>query len=253
MLVSAPRVLHWLQQHLWMPPNAAAHGRALDRQMAISLAAMIFIFILAQAIMLLAIMHPARKRASISWWNIATFSGLTILFVVLSIHAERLWAANRFQGPAYDALQVEIVAQQFAWYFRYPGADARFGAVRPELVDAAGGNPLGLDSHDPAGHDDIVAAQLVLPVGREVNLRLRSLDVVHGFFIPAMRLKQNAVPGSTFDVHFTPTQTGTYGIVCSQVCGSGHYRMEAELRVVTPDEYATWLAQHEPVTKGGLR
>jgi cytochrome c oxidase subunit 2 len=83
---------------------------------------------------------------------------------------------------------------------------------------------------------------LVLPVGHEVDLQIRSLDVVHGLFIPAMRLKQNALPGSTLHVHFTPVVVGEYPIVCSQVCGSGHYRMEAKLRVVSPSDFAQWMA-----------
>lgn len=228
-----------------MPPNGALHGRSLDRQMVISLAAMLVVFIVAQTVMLVAIVRPSRSSApGISRWNVATFGALTLLFALLTIHAERLWEANRFQGPAYDALQVEVVGQQYVWYFRYPGADARFGTVRPALVDAAAGNPLGLDANDPAAKDDFVASELVVPTGREINLRLRSLDVIHGFFIPGMRLKQNAVPGSVFNVHFTPTEPGTYDIVCSQVCGSGHYRMEASLRVVPPDQFANWQAAH---------
>jgi cytochrome c oxidase subunit II len=239
---------------MWMPANAAAHGGALDRQLAVSLVAVAVIFALAQVVMLIAILRPAKAGvARISWWNVVTFGALTLLFVLLSVRAESLWAANRFQGPAYDALQVEVVGQQYVWYFRYPGADARFGRVLPELVDAAAGNPLGLDAKDPAAQDDFVASELVLPAGREVNLRLRSLDVVHGFFVPAMRLKQNAVPGSVFDVHFTPTEVGSYDIVCSQVCGSGHFRMEAQLRVVSPQEFTTWLAQHAPPARGAAR
>jgi len=233
-----------------MPPNAAAHGQSLDRQMAVSIAAMVAVFILGQVVLLIAIIRPARDGATqVPWWNVFTFGTLTLLFVVLTVRAETLWAANRFQGPSYDALQVEVVGQQYAWYFRYPGTDARFGIVRPELVDAAAGNPLGLDAKDPAARDDLVTSQLVVPVGREVNLRLRSLDVIHGFFIPGMRLKQNAVPGSVFNVHFTPTEIGRYPIVCSQVCGSGHYRMEAELRVVSLNEFSDWLAKHAPVAQ----
>jgi cytochrome c oxidase subunit 2 len=257
MHLSALSGLSWLLQPagtMWMPANAAAHGGALDRQLAISLIAVVIIFAVAQVVMLVAIIQPAKSGAArISWWNVVTFGALTLLFVLLSVRAESLWAANRFQGAAYDALQVEVVGQQYVWYFRYPGADARFGTVRPELVDAPSGNPLGIDVKDPAAQDDFVTSELVLPAGREVNLRLRSLDVVHGFFVPAMRLKQNAVPGSVFNVHFTPTEVGSYDIVCSQVCGSGHYRMEAQLRVVSPQDFADWLEQHAPAGKGAAR
>jgi cytochrome c oxidase subunit 2 len=130
---------------------------------------------------------------------------------------------------------------QFAWYFRYPGPDAIFGAVQPRLASAPEGNPLGIDPGDPNGHDDVVSSDLILPQGREVDLRLRAQDVIHGFAIPEMRLKQNAVPGETVHVHFTPVKTGTYAILCTQLCGSGHYRMNATLQVVPEEQFKAWL------------
>jgi len=84
-----------------------------------------------------------------------------------------------------------------------------------------------------------------LPVGREVDLRLSAQDVIHGFSIPELRLKQNAVPGETIHVHFTPTRPGTYAILCTQLCGLGHYRMNATLRVVSAEEFAGWIAARE--------
>jgi cytochrome c oxidase subunit 2 len=142
-------------------------------------------------------------------------------------------------------MQVEVVGQQFQWYFRYPGEDAAFGITRPQLANAAAGNPLGIDPQDQRGNDDLVSSVLTLPVGKEVDLRLRSFDVIHGFFIPAMRLKQNAVPGLVLHVHFTPITVGTYPILCSQVCGLGHARMQAQLRVVSQDAYQDWLKAQE--------
>ena len=234
-----------------MPPSASAQGPVFDRQMWLTLGAMLTILVVAQLMLLLAVLRSSKPDTPrFSLWNAATFVALTLLLVVLTVRAEKLWAANRFQGPAYDAIQVEVVGQQYQWYFRYPGGDAAFGAVKPELVNPAGGNPLGIDRSDPQAADDFVSSTLVLPVGREVNLRVRSLDVVHGFFIPAMRVKQDAVPGSVFNVHFTPITTGTYDIVCSQVCGTGHFRMGAELRVVTLSDYAAWLKAH---AAGGQR
>jgi cytochrome c oxidase subunit 2 len=165
------------------------------------------------------------------------------MYLWMAITAQHLWAVNRFEGASPEAMQVEVVGQQFQWYFRYPGPDAAFGIARPPLVNAAAGNPLGLDPQDSRGADDIVSSVLVLPLGREVDLRLRSLDVIHGFFIPAMRLKENTVPGLILHIHFTPIALGTYPILCSQVCGSGHARMQAQLRVVSPDAYQQWLQQ----------
>jgi len=144
-----------------------------------------------------------------------------------------------------EAMQVEVTGMQFAWYFRYPGHDATFGNTKLSLVAPGEGNPLGIDPRDPHSADDIVTSQLVLPAGREVDLTLLSQDVIHGFSVPEMRLKQNALPGQTAHIHFTPTTPGTYAILCTQLCGLGHYRMTATMLILPPDKFATWLQQHE--------
>jgi cytochrome c oxidase subunit 2 len=164
---------------------------------------------------------------------------------LLAVRAERLWAATRYTGPDLAALQVEATGMQFAWYFRYPGPDAAFGRTRPQLVAPAEANPLGIDPADPRGTDDIVSSQLVLPANREVDLRLHAQDVIHGFSVPALRLKQNAVPGQDMHIHFTPTVPGAYAILCTQLCGLGHYRMTANLRVLSLADYQRWLADQE--------
>jgi cytochrome c oxidase subunit 2 len=104
---------------------------------------------------------------------------------------------------------------------------------------------LGLDPADTQGTDDVVSSELVLPAGRDVDLRLRAQDVIHGFFVPGMRLKQNAVPGLTLHVHFTPATPGEYPILCSQLCGLGHGHMEARLRVLPAEQFEAWLATRE--------
>ena len=82
-------------------------------------------------------------------------------------------------------------------------------------------------------------------MNREVDLRLNAQDVIHGLSIPELRLKQNAVPGQTIHVHFTPTTPGTYAILCTQLCGLGHYRMNATLRILHPDQFKAWLASKQ--------
>jgi cytochrome c oxidase subunit 2 len=144
---------------------------------------------------------------------------------------------------------VEVTGIQFQWYFRYPGRDGTYGAIKPGLVDAAGGNPLGLDPADPHSHDDIVSSVLELPVDRQAEIGLRAQDVIHGFFIPGMRVMQNATPGMPSQIHITPTRIGDYAIVCSQLCGLGHYRMHAVLRVVSQQDFATWMAQYQTASK----
>jgi cytochrome c oxidase subunit II len=228
-----------------MPPNAALHGVAVDALMRWNLLALLLCFVLAHLWLIFAILRRHEARAFPSSVRWALLAGLCVMYVWMAITAQRLWAVNRFEGPSLEAMQVEVVGQQFQWYFRYPGTDAAFGAAKPTLVSAAAGNPLGIDPNDSRGADDLVSSVLVLPVNREVDLRLRSLDVIHGFFIPSMRLKQNAVPGLVLHVHFTPTTVGTYSILCSQVCGLGHARMQAQLRVVSAQEFQEWLKTRE--------
>ncbi len=240
---------------LWpMPANGAFGGAAADRLMLDAAAGMLALFVIAH-LLLIGAMLSNRRLSSGSKdqakrpraWLVEALPLLTIsaLFIWLTVAAERLWAAQRFVGPAPDALQVEAVGVQFQWYFRYPGPDAEFGQTRPQLVAAAAGNPLGLDPMDIRAADDVVSSVLMLPAGREVDLRLRAHDVIHGLFIPGMRVKQNAVPGLVLHIHFTPEVAGTYPILCTQVCGSGHARMQAVLRVVPPAEYDAWLNARE--------
>ncbi len=228
-----------------MPPNGALHGGALDHLMEVNLAWLGGIFVLAHVLLIVALL-PRRRRAlsihSLLRLEAAGVAGLSLLYAAFGVMAQHVWAADRFEGAAPTALQVEVVGVQFQWYFRYPGQDAAFGSTRPQLVEAAMGNPLGLDPADARGSDDLVSSVLVLPAGREVDLRLRAHDVMHGFFVPGMRLKQNAVPGMVLHVHFTPERAGEYPILCTQVCGSGHARMQAVLRVVPPVQYDRWLA-----------
>ena len=224
----------------WLPQNGALHGVLVDEQLRLNLWIVVVLAVTAQSFLLTAIWMRRRPVAGGGLAKTLALAAISLLFVSLMVRSETLWAA-RYSGGNPGAMQVEVTGVQFAWYFRYPGADAAFGRTRPEMVDAGAGNPLGIDEADSHAQDDVVTSELVLPAGREVDLRLRAQDVIHGFFVPEMRIKQNAMPGDTFHIHFTPQKRGTYGILCSQVCGLGHYRMQATLRVVNEDEFDTWL------------
>ena len=236
---------------LWpLPPDAALHGPALDHHLLLNLWIAVALLALAHLILFAGLALRRRTQArSQGLIEFLPLGFLTLLFAFLAIRAERLWAATRYVGPDLSALQVEVTGAQFAWYFRYPGPDAAFGRTRPELIAPGAGNPLGIDPADPRGADDIVSSQLVLPANREVDLRLHAQDVIHGFSIPAMRLKQNAVPGQDIHIHFTPTVPGTYAILCTQLCGLGHFRMTANLVVLPRADYLQWLADRDSSTK----
>jgi cytochrome c oxidase subunit 2 len=230
-----------------LPVDAALHGHALDAHLLLNLWIALALFTLANVLLVAGTLfhrrsHRPLHKLTLEYIPLAAFAAL---FLFLSVRAHSLWAAQRYVGAAPDALQVEVTGMQFAWYFRYPGADMTFGRTRNTFVAPAEGNPVGIEPSDPHGADDIVRSQLVLPAGREVDLTLRAVDVIHGFNIPQMRIKQNAVPGQTQHIHFTPQTPGDYAILCTQVCGLGHYRMQALLRVLPQDQFATWLHQQE--------
>ncbi len=237
-----------------LPVDASAHGPTLDQHLILNLWVAVALLALAHLILFAGLLLRRRREppANPFWLGLIEYlpvAALTILFGFFTLRAERLWAAIRYVGPDPAALQVEATGMQFAWYFRYPGDDYRFGRTEPERIAPGEGNPLGLDLHDPAAADDFVTSELVLPLNREVDVHLHAQDVIHGFAIPALRVKQNAVPGENLHVHFTPTATGTYAILCMQLCGAGHYRMTANLRVVTPAEFERWRAAHEAAAK----
>ena len=233
---------------IWpLPRQASVHGASIDRHLLLNLAIIVALAVTAHAILLIGLVKSRDDQAAESGrrrsFRLEALPLLlfTVLFGGLAVQAERLWAASRYVGASPEALQVEVTGKQFAWYFRYPGEDATFGRTDLALVDAGAGNPLGLEPRDTHGEDDVVSSELVLPVNREVDLRLRAQDVIHGFAVPEMRLKQNAVPGETVHLHFTPSRRGTYAILCTQLCGLGHYRMNANLRVLSENDFQRWL------------
>ncbi len=234
-----------------LPVNGSLHGVALDRHLLLNLWIVLGLAGVAHLLLLLGLLFTRDRRAAGASaartlrLEYLPLTALTLLFAGLTLQAERLWARTRYTGAELTALQIEVTGVQFAWYFRYAGTDETFGRVDSALVDAGAANPLGIDPADGHGKDDLITSELVLPAGREVDLRLRALDVIHGFAIPEMRLKQNAVPGQTIHLHFTPVRTGTYAILCTQLCGLGHYRMNANLRVLPEVEFERWLSARE--------
>ena len=235
-----------------MIPLASAHGGAIDDQMQLTFVLMGVVFLAAQLGLGLFVWKYRDRSGSkaeyshghmgLEWmWTVLT----AILFVGLNLMGYNVWAQARFQGAKPGALPVEVTAVQFAWYFRYPGPDGKFGKVDTQKADASLGNEgaLGLDLDDPASGDDLVIQTLYLPVNQEVDITLRAQDVIHNFNVPAMRVKQDAVPGLLIHTHFTPAKTGEYEIACAELCGLGHYKMRAFVRVQSEADFNKWMAE----------
>jgi cytochrome c oxidase subunit II len=230
--------------HMFPAPAPITVAAVLvDQQYARTLYVAGAVFVLAQLGLAFAVVRfrdrgaPARfSRGSVPL-EILWTSITLIVFLGLAVAGRRAWAMDRYTPPAPDAIQIEVTEAQFVFTFRYPGPDEKFGRLDPRLVDAPTGNPLGLDPADPHGKDDVVSATLTVPVNHPIELLLRSQDVVHNFDVRELRLQQDAVPGMMIPIHFTATKIGTYAIVCTQLCGLGHNKMNAELHVVSEKEY----------------
>jgi cytochrome c oxidase subunit II len=235
----------------WLPAAISSGAIRADHQLQMSLALLGTIFVLTQ--MLLGWMvWRHRDRGGSSGATTSSSVGLesasvaaaAVLFLGMNLYAAKSWAAHSFVGEGKPgAVRVEVTGQQFRWYFRYPGADGKFGATKPELQDASTGNPLGLDPDDAAGADDRVSAILVLPAGREVEVTLHAQDVIHSFFVPQLRLKQDAVPGMDAHIRFQADKAGDYEVVCAELCGQGHHQMNAKLKVLPEGEFQRWLIE----------
>jgi cytochrome c oxidase subunit 2 len=139
-----------------------------------------------------------------------------------------------------DPIELEVVGKQFEWMVRYPGKDGKFGAYNFKWVDGQD-NPLGLDEDDDAATDDIFTPVLRLPLGRPAVIRLRTHDVLHSFFVPEFRVKQDLIPGFDTSVKFTPSRTGTFELGCAELCGLAHYRMKTKVVVMEPAAFNTWM------------
>ena len=172
--------------------------------------------------------------------------------VLLLGFAIPIWG-KRVNGPrpTENVERIRVVAEQFRWNFHYPGPDGVFGRQKPELVSAS--NPLGLDPTDPAGKDDIVSSnELHLPLYKNVILDLTSKDVIHSFALHAMRIGQDAIPGTESPIWFRPIKGGNYEVVCAQLCGSGHYAMRASVSVDPPEAYSDWLKEMQQLRASSM-
>lgn len=239
----------------WLPTGAAAAAGFIDGQFALTYVLMGIVFLAAQlGLGYFAWKYRARPSAPPAnyshgnttlelVWTVLT----AILFIGLNLMGSRVWAHERFEPAEAGAVQVEVTGMQFAWYFRYPGPDGKYGATSPKLMDpSAGGEAaIGLSPSDPAGKDDVVTGTMYLPVNREIDLTLHAVDVIHSFFVPNLRFKQDAVPGLNIHMHIKPTQIGDYEIACAELCGLGHYKMRGMVHVVSQEDFDKWLTARE--------
>ena len=164
-----------------------------------------------------------------------------------------LWAkaVDNPPKPEDKPIEMQIMAKQFAWSAHFAGLDGKWG--RQDIKFANSANPFGLDTADAAGKDDVsvVSEPFLLPVNRPVVALLSSMDVIHCFKVPSMRVTQDAVPGLSIPVTFTPTKIGDYTITCAQLCGNLHSTMRGAFKVVSEPDYTAWFEKKSKAGGGG--
>jgi cytochrome c oxidase subunit 2 len=236
----------FIAQPWWFPTVASVHGAEIDAVFMAVLVVSGVAFVITQGLLgYFVARYGTSGREKAGYWHdnpkaeFFLLTGTAVILVILVFMGQQVWSKFFFTDAPANALQVNVLAQQFGWTFQYPGADGVFG--RTDIRKMSSSNPMGLDETDPAGKDDVIAPVLHLIANRPTTVNLRSKDVIHSFFLPNQRVKQDAVPGLAIQITFTPTVAGDYPIACAELCGLNHYSMESTLTVdATEQEFLTW-------------
>ncbi len=225
-----PAVAYNAQPMKWtLPEGVSSYSATIDHMFYMILWVTGIVFVLTEALLIyFAFRYRQRDgvRAHYTHGNARLEVAWTIvpaaMLIFLGFASRTAWNVIKGEVPPTDE-EVVVTASQFNWEIRYKGADGSF------------------DTPD----DVITSNDMRIPVGVPVRIKLRSKDVIHSFFVPQFRLKQDAVPGVTIDVWVQPTKTGVYEIACAELCGFGHYSMRGVLTVLEPEDYRAWLKESE--------
>ena len=271
-----------------LPAPASEHGVDYDELMWVSMAIIFFVQTITQALLhYFAYKYRGKKgkkalffadndRLEFIWTIIPV-----IVLAGLIIWGLYTWTNIMDINDEDDPLIVELYAQQFNWTARYGGDDNVLGEANVRRIDIARANVLGIDEADPNAADDVIVKELHLPVGRKVNFKFRSQDVLHSAYMPHFRAQMNCVPGMITEFSFTPTITTAqmrqdpdvvdkvrrtneiraeraakgeensdpwefdYVLLCNKICGKSHYNMQMKIIVETEEEFNTWIAEQQ--------
>jgi len=278
----------WKYSKVLLPEASSAHGGEYDYLMLVSFIIIFFVQTITQALLHYfgykyrgvkgkkALFYADNDRLEFIWTIIPV-----IVLAGLILWGLYTWTTIMDINDEDDPLIVELYAQQFNWTARYGGADNVLGAANVRMIDIDKANVLGLDESDSYAADDIIVKELHLPVGRKVNFKMRSQDVLHSAYMPHFRAQMNCVPGMTTEFSFTPTITTEeirqnpdvvdkvkrtnalraqwaaegkpnsepwefdYVLLCNKICGTSHYNMQMKIIVETQEEYEEWISSQK--------
>ena len=212
----------------WLPENVSTYGKDIDWlfQLIYYITGATFVLV---SVALVAFLWMYRDRPGrrarythgstpleIAWTVVPA-----LILVILTMLSVPAWSKIKMTQPDTDFV-VEVTAKQFNWQITYPGPDGRFGTA----------------------DDKTLLDEMHVPVNKVVRVILRSQDVIHSFFVPQFRMKQDAVPGREIPQWFEATKPGKYELPCAELCGFGHSGMKGWIYVHTPEEYARWAAEN---------
>ena len=278
----------WKYGKTLLPEAASAHGGEYDMLMLVSFVIIFFVQTLTQALLHYfackyrgeqgkkALFYADNDRLEFIWTIIPV-----IVLAGLILWGLYTWTTIMDVNDDDDPLVVELYAQQFNWTARYGGADNVLGGANVRMIDIDKANVMGLDESDSYASDDVIVKELHLPVGRKVNFKMRSQDVLHSAYMPHFRAQMNCVPGMTTEFSFTPIKTTEemrldpevvakverinkiradkaangepnsdpwefdYILLCNKICGKSHYNMQMKIIVETQEEYEEWMKSQQ--------
>ncbi len=271
-----------------LPEAASAHGGEYDYLMFVSFAIIFFVQTITQALLhYYAYKYKGEKgKKALFFADNDRLEFIWTIIPVIVLAGLILWGLYTWTNimdinDEDDPLIVELYAQAFNWTARYGGADNVLGEANVRMIDIDRANVLGLDEADPNALDDVIVKELHLPVGRKVNFKMRSQDVLHSAYMPHFRAQMNCVPGMITEFSFTPTITTEemrqnpdvvdkvkrtnairaeraargepnsdpwefdYILLCNKICGKSHYNMQMKIIVETEEEYNAWISSQQ--------
>ena len=264
-----------------LPESASEHGVGLDWLFNFNWVIIFFVFTITQILLFyfsykyygrkgnIATYFPHSNKLEMIWTVIPA-----IVLAVIIIFGLKAW--NKITAPASkDAIVMQLYGKQFDWTARYAGKDNELGASNYKLITDE--NPLGMDSTDSKGFDDIIVKnEFHIPINKETEFKLNSREVIHSAFLPHFRAQMNCVPGMTTMLHFTPIITTSemrkkpyvinlmaginalrekrgekpeefnYILLCNKICGNSHYNMQMTVVVESEEDYIKWLNSKKP-------
>ena len=240
-----------IQYGYGLPPDYSTHGAAIDQLIYVMHGFMIFLFVAWGIFLLYCLIRYRRREGHVASYEsnkskLPKYAEVAVVLVevfMLVGLSFPVWSKYKTGFPAEkEALLTRVVGQQFVWNIQYAGDDGKLGRSDPKLMSDS--NPLGIDAKDPAAWDDVVAAnQFHVPLNHPIISHISSKDVIHSFGVPVLRLKQDAIPGMEVPIWFTATKTGSFDIICSQLCGVGHSLMKGTVTVDSAEDFKKWMSE----------